>query len=311
MLVAPRKIFAAWDRFWFSPLDPLPCALFRIAGGALYLAMMMLLLPNWTNYFGMTGMAGALGLNRTGWAVVSWIIGAGVNEHWVWALAMILGVSYTVGFFSRTSAAALFVLHSSLIHINPIVVNGEDLIYRLQFFYGMFMPLGKVLSVDARLAKSVVERPALAWPVRLFQIHIALIYFVSLPLKLYLDPAWRDGDAMYYVMINATWSRRFLPQLFYSPEISTIASYMAIIVEGAFVFLCWSKRTRLPMVLTIAGFHLFIAIVLQNVTFFSLTMVVSFVLFPDAAEWRRVGAWVRANLSPRRIKWFIPRGEPA
>jgi hypothetical protein len=58
---------------------------------------------------------------------------------------------------------------------------------------------------------------------------------------------------------------------------------------GAFPILVWFKRTRLYAVAATAALHLGIAVRLQNVTFFTLSMVCSFWLFVPGETTRRLG----------------------
>jgi len=54
--------------------------------------------------------------------------------------------------------------------------------------------------------------------------------------------------------------------------------------------LVWFRRTRHPAVVGLAALHLGIAVMLQNVTFFTLSMACSFWVFVPGETTRRLGA---------------------
>jgi hypothetical protein len=111
------------------------------------------------------------------------------------------------------------------------------------------------------------------------QCNICLIYLISLPFKLVDDAAWLDGTAIYLAMTNDIWSRFPWPQLFYGGILSPLFTYGTIVVEGLFPILVWIRSTRWVALTAITSLHLGIAVCLQNVTFFTLSMVCSFWVF--------------------------------
>ena len=123
------------------------------------------------------------------------------------------------------------------------------------------------------------------WPIRLMQINIAAVYLFSLPAKLQEDVAWLDGEAIYFSVVSNMWSRVPWPQLFYG-VLSDLMTYFTIVAEGSVPLLIWFSRTRPFVVAAIAGLHIGIAIMLKNVTFFSLAMVCGFCVFISAAQFR-------------------------
>ena len=122
------------------------------------------------------------------------------------------------------------------------------------------------------------------WAVRAMQINFIAIYFFSLPNKLADDIAWINGDAIYMSMVSDMWSRQFCPRLFYLFDglFSKIVTYGTILVEGTFPILVWFPKTskaRLISILALASMHIGIAISLNGVAFFSLSMVCGLISF--------------------------------
>lgn len=269
-----------WNQFFFSDYDPAALGLFRIIFGLFLAVAFAALFPNWDAYYGPGGLrlepAGA-----DGWSAFVW------TQRWIpisffWYLGFLASLALTIGWKTRWMVATLFVVQSSMVHANPLVVNGEDLVIRMLLFYGFFAPLDYSFSLDQwiRLRKGINTRPPAQWPLRLMQINIALIYAFSLPQKLVADASWYNGEALYWVMMNSTWNRwAVLQPLAYHPHVTAIMTFSAVLAEGLFPILVWFRRTRAPILVAITLFHVGLAVLLQYVTFFSLAMACSFLLF--------------------------------
>ncbi len=290
-----------WDRIWFARFDPLSVGVFRICLGTLLVAFYAALSPVWDRYYGPDGILSLDAMDPTRsaqdwWSLFYWTEGV-VPVRAYWWVGCVSAISFTVGWQTRLCTILLYAIQSSMIHTNRAVVNGEDLVFRMLLFYGCFAPLGATFSIDRwlhrrnggmEMAPGSLTAPRI-WPVRLMQINIALIYFISLPFKLVDDTAWLGGTAIYWTVTNEMWSRWPWPKLFYATIPTALASYGTILVEAAFPILVWFRRPKLYVLAAIGGLQVVIAIVLQNVTFFSLAMVCSFWVFVTADVTRRWG----------------------
>jgi hypothetical protein len=266
------RLTPAWDRFWFGPLDPRPAAAFRVALGTLIAANFLCLYPNWIDYFSTTGIAGDSG-DR--WTLFYWLEPlVGLRPLW-WA-GFVSAIGFAAGRGTRWWAVALFGIQASMCHSNRMVVNGEDLVFRMFLFYACFTDLDG-------------NRPASAWPIRLMQVNFVLIYLISVPFKLHDDAAWRNGEAVYWAVANETWSRWPWPSLFYEHGaiLSRAATAATLLVEAGFAPLVCFSRTRLCAVAALIILHLGIAAALKNVTFFSLSMACGALLFLPPGLLRR------------------------
>ncbi len=287
-----NRLWRAWDRFWFAPLDPLPAALFRIATGTLLAFAYLASWANWDRFYAADGM---LSLNDPAvapvpqgwWSAFYWTEGV-LPVRAYWWVGMAAALAFAVGWQTRLASILLFVIQASLVHRNPMVVNGEDLVFRMLLFYSCFAALGTTLSVDSlRPGGRTAERAPERWPIRLMQINLALIYLISQPYKLASDPTWLDGDAMYYVMVNRTWSRFPWPELYYHRAIAALSTWSSLLIELALPIGVWIAPLRRWVVLAATLLHVWIAIALQSVTFFSLAMACSFLVFLTSEDLRR------------------------
>ena len=164
------------------------------------------------------------------------------------------------------------------------------MIIRALLFYSLLAPLGDRYSVDhlirrhAEMQKTIIHsdgRPPCraAWPLRLMQINVVLIYAFSLPHTLLSDSSWLNGEALYWVFMSSLWNRWPVQGIFYNGILSSLMTYSTALIEGLFPILVWIPKTRLPILIAITLFHLGIALFLNNLTFFSLAMICSFALF--------------------------------
>lgn len=129
------------------------------------------------------------------------------GEVWVQAVLFILaGIAsflFMIGYRSRLMAFICFVFAVSIQVRNPIVLNSGDNLFRLMFFFSMFLPVGARYSVDNLLGKNkeINAMPnkyaSVATVALLFQ--VSLIYLVT-GLHKVPGKTWQNGEAVYYVM---------------------------------------------------------------------------------------------------------------
>jgi hypothetical protein len=294
----------AWDRLWFSRLDPLSVGAFRISLGVLLLVYYVALWPNWQRYYAADGMISLDAVNPTRagrplLSVFTWtedVVPAGV----FWWVGAIAAVSFTLGLRTRFCNFVLFVMQTSLMRTNELTIIGEDSVSRMLLFLGLFAPLGDRLSLDAWLkarregAKAPADEstwPAV-WAVRLMQINIAAVYAFSVPRKLAEGPDWGNGSFIYWAMLNERWSRWPWPQLFYGTRgevLSFLATFGTLVIEGGFPIFVWFRPLRMYVLGAAAALHLGVALCLQGVTFFQFAMISSFWLFVPPEVTRRWG----------------------
>ncbi len=295
----------AWDRFWFSRLDPVSAGAFRISLGLLLVVYYVALWPNWQRYYAADGMLSLDATNPTRHgrpllSVFTWTDGV-VPVYVFWWVALVAAVGFTLGLRTRLCNIVLFVMHTSLMKTNPLTIIGEDSVSRLMLFLGLFAPLGDRLSLDAWIKARFAggKAPAdeatwpTAWAVRLMQINVAAIYAFSVPRKLVTDGAgaitptfalsdWTDSNFMYWTLMNSRWSRWPWPELFYGTRgevLSFVLTWAALLIEGGFPILVWFRPIRMYVLGAAAALHLGVALCLQGVTFFQFAMISTFWLF--------------------------------
>jgi len=145
MFIIP-KLSRTWCDFWFSEFDPEPLGLMRISMGFLILGCFLCLRASWWTYYNDLGIPffgtpGTVVESEDVWSIFYWTRGF-ISVEFFWWFGVLDSVCFTLGWQTRVWTPSLYILLSSMIHRNRMVVNGEDLVLRMMLFYSIFLPLG-------------------------------------------------------------------------------------------------------------------------------------------------------------------------
>lgn len=298
------RIINGWTPFFFRRLDARPVALFRILSGMLCTVMFAVSLPNWHRFFSADGIISlhSPGLLddrvNTPFGLFYWTEGIVPVGFW-WLAAMAFSVAFTIGWKSRIATIGLYVLFESMLQRNPYLANGEDMVMRMCLLYLILIDVGSAWSVDAwfRAKRGLPQAATIAgWPVRMMQINVALIYIISLPYKLAQDPGWVTGDALHWTVASDMWSPFNHPwiTLAFGGALRKAMTFGTVIVEAFFPLCVWFNPTRRLAIAAIAALHLGIAVMIPNVTYFTLSMVCTFAAFLSRDDIELLGRWTEA-----------------
>jgi hypothetical protein len=211
----------------------------------------------------------------------------------VWFLA-VLGM--TLGVWTRWLTVVAWALTVSFQTRLAWLNNGSDDLYRTGLFFLIFTRAGAVWSIDAwlRARSRPVPEPVTvpAWPVRLLQIQLVLIYFFTGLAKVttgYPSDAadwwdavrgqdWLNGEAVYWVL-NDTAVNRFPYHLVPVPLlICRLLSWATLVFELGFPVFVLFRSTRRWLLLAGVAFHLGI-LLHTDVGSFSLVSLCWYTLF--------------------------------
>lgn len=281
-----RRAWRGWDRFWFAPTDPLALGLVRIAVGVTMVLWTLSLLGQLGDFFTAGGVTGTVTRERPWYAWT--VLGAAPSPLLlgaVWLALLAAAVALALGWRTRAAAVIVLVAAVSLQRTDPYVFNSGDSLLRLLCLYLAIAPAGAALSLDARRRG---PRAIPAWPVRLIQLQVAVMYLAAVWAKL-RGPAWRDGTATEYALRLPDLERFPLGRALDEwPALVPLTTYGTIAVEAALVVLIWPRRTRPFALLAGVGLHLGIELGLR-VGFFTLAVFASYLAFVDPA-WARARA---------------------
>jgi len=290
-----RAIWASWDRFLFTAVDPATLALIRICTGAMLLYTHFVWALELQGFFGKDAWLSKDFAYRYhdsvfGWSHLYWIDNAAIL--WITHLAALaVFACLMVGYRSRTMAVLSYLLTVSYANRAGGALFGLDQINGFLSMYLMIGPCGAAFSVDewiARAKSNVVPAPTKSVSaniaLRLMQLHLCVVYLFAGLGKL-LGESWWDGTALWgafanyeYQTIDMTWLAHWL-------VIINFLTHITLIWEISYCFLIWNRLARPVMLLLSIPLHLGIALCMGMITF-GLIMIVANMAFlpPDVVR---------------------------
>jgi hypothetical protein len=243
--------------------------------------------------------------------------------------AIILGIMFlfAIGFCTRMTSVLTWLAALSYTHRAPTSLFGMDAMMNITLFYLMLGPSGAALSVDRLIARFVATRRALRlglhlpiWTapeprmgatvaIRLLQINLAFIYFVSGMTKLQ-GQAWWNGVAVWGTMANYEFSPmthtaylsllQFLSTHRWVWEIFvTSATFGTLATEISFIYLVWHRKLRWIMLMALVGMHLGIAFFMGLVGFSCIMLTMATAFIPPEAVRAALERFGRGPSGPR------------
>jgi hypothetical protein len=292
---------SAWTRFWHEPLRSERLGLMRILLGlALMTDQLFQYLPNLMEFFGATGVAprglfDAFQLRHWRWTMLFFNHDSPSVLYpffWTWVAVTAL---WTLGFWTRTTNFLVWLGTLAWINRNPNLLNGGDDTLQVGLFLLLLSPCGKGLSLDAWLARRRTGETGPfytpAWPVRVLQIQLAVIYFTTGLVKLQGEGriganglpvgTWWDGTSIHYVLTYVSMSRWSYAQLPVPLWITAPMTFICVWWETLFPLLVLNRWTRPWALLFGLLFHIGIWLTIEIGWFSFYTMAFYGVWVPD------------------------------
>ena len=202
------------------------------------------------------------------------------------AFSLLCPVALILGRLGKVPIVWLWVSNFSIMYKNLSVTNAEEQIMVMLLIYAIFLPLNRTCRCpvpwDRKSHASLQRhRKIVAWPLRLMQLHFALLYLVSLPFKLLTDWAWRDGTVVYYAVNSLVFSRWPGWEIYTwgNGFFSRFATYYTLTIELLFPLLVWWRPARVPVTLGLILLHIGIGLSLEGLLMFNLAAIVGAISF--------------------------------
>ncbi|MFM7034373.1 MAG: HTTM domain-containing protein [Planctomycetia bacterium] len=274
-----------WNRFWFTPADPLPLAVIRIASGLLLTWSMVVWSIDVDAFFGDGGWQAPANVWRSN------------DQPWQWSwyfaaqsptairvlagIAIIAAVLLTLGLFTPLAAVVSLVALVSTVNRAPLNVFGLDDTLGMLLIPLVVGPSGAALSLDRRLwpgSAGPSVRAAIA--LRMLQVHLCVVYFFSGCGKL-LGASWWEGTALWGAAANIQYRTLDLTWLSTRPLLTNAITLATVFWEVAYPAIVWPRLTR-PLALAMAvAVHLGIGLSMGMMEF-GLAMIVANIAFVSA-----------------------------
>ncbi|MEO1993085.1 MAG: HTTM domain-containing protein [Pirellulales bacterium] len=272
----------AWNRFWFTPSEPLVLAVIRIATGLLLTWSMVVWFLDVDAFFGMNGWQTPENVWRSNDQPWQWswyfVAVSPSSVRVLCGITLIAALLLTLGLATRLAAIVSLVGLVSAVNRAPLNVFGFDDTLGLLMIPLVIGPAGAVLSLDqfifARNATSSVQANI---ALRLLQVQLCIVYFFAGCGKL-LGASWWEGTALWgaaaniqYRTIDMTWTAAH-------PFLVNGVTLIALFWEVSYAALIWPRLTR-PIVLIMAVLvHLGIGLTMGMMEF-GLAMLVANLAF--------------------------------
>jgi hypothetical protein len=294
-----------WFRFWFQSRSTTPLELARIGIGAALLLHYAMATPYLLEVWGDAGwMPRSVALENLEdpWRQSVFFYFA---APWQWiafhALFLLCCAAFTVGW--RTSWVKWIVLvgQISYDYRNTSVTYGVDIILACLLVILCAAPIGRAMSLDRARAVRAAKRdnlhsvpPQFSSPwagacTRLMQIQMAVLLLYSGLGKRGDD--WWSGDAVWSVFTtNEFYNPAVVGLLAHQYWLVNVATYMTILIEIAYPFLIWQRRTRPYQLAAAVSLHVLFA-TLMGLIYFSVVMIMGQMSFVRPEWLQRLGAW--------------------
>lgn len=294
VLVAFHNIQRAWACVWFRNSPTSPLELTRIGIGAALFLNYALATPYLFDFWGKEGLvprALVFDANSLTWkqsvlfyTTTSWQL---IGFH---ALFLFCALTLMLGWRTRWVKWLVLIGQLSYAHRDPVFIYGVDQILACLLFILCLAPIGRAISLDrvreVRAAKriNIESRPphySSPWAgacTRLMQIQMAIVFFFSALQKI-RGNEWWNGDAIWSVFsLQENYYRPFPDILASHYWLVNFATYATILIEIAFPFLIWQRRSRPYMLAAAIFLHLNIA-VFMGMPYFSFVMMMGHMSF--------------------------------
>lgn len=230
----------AWDRFWFSRMDPTTLSWIRLCCG------LVVFYVHLTYSWGLFGYVGPDAWDNQDFATYalreapyyatagSWddtyVVVAKGNYFWsiyyhvtdpTWIVVLhvfflLNMLAFALGLFTRWTGALAWIGTMSYVQRATSTVFGLDVMMIIVLTYLQIGQAGARYSLDRWLAKWWARRNGLPEPevtptyatnfaIRLMQVHFCIVYLAAGTSKL-LGSSWWSGQALNYVMLNSAFA---------------------------------------------------------------------------------------------------------
>ncbi len=218
----------------------------------------------------------------------------------------VAAVGLLIGYRTRLMTLLVWFLLLSTQARNPMLAHGGDVLLRMVLFWGLFLPLGAIWSVDAlrsgrpRPPSSVVVSPATV----AFILQLCFVYLFAVLWK--TDPAWRtDGTAVSMALRIDSFTTPLGLITRQYPQLMRLATFYTIYLEsfGPILLLLpfATQRLRVLAIALFVNLHLGIGLNMELGNFSPVCIVTWLALLPPWF-WDRLRRW-------SLLRWPAPSPE--
>jgi hypothetical protein len=208
----------------------------------------------------------------------------------LFGIAALAAIFLIAGAWTRIATVISWVLIISLQARNPLILTSGDGLLKMMIFWSIFLPLGKVWSIDAIRKRSEASRPpnfyALSVATIGFMVQLFCMYFFAGIAK--WNEIWISGNAMEYVLRLNIYATDLGVWLLNYPQMLKIIAWTTLYGE---IFLPWLffvpffvTHIRVSLMAIFWMLHLSIALSM-DIGLFSYISMLAWLPFIPGAVW--------------------------
>jgi hypothetical protein len=260
----------AWNRFWFTPTNPLPCSILRMGVGLLVVVHLVLLTFDLDRWYLTTGV-----LPRESVATLAQATRPGETYHLsyfshlgttearvVHGAAILAAAAFAAGLLTRLTGVLTLAALLSYFHRLPLLAGHAEPVLIFLVAYLCIGPAGAYFSLDRKLVKlrTKADAPPPMSPeptywatisLRLIQLHLAAFVAMMALAKLNGD-AWWDGEAIWHLLARPQSRPLDLTALRSYELVVNFWTHAVVYFELAFPILIWNRLAR-PILLVLGA----------------------------------------------------------
>ena len=306
---------AAWSGFWFTPSDPLPLAVIRIATGLILTWSCVVWLLDADAFFGDRGWLRpdqVWRVNDQPWQWSGYFVASSPTMIRVVAgISLVAALLLTIGLATPLAAVVSFLGLVTAANRAPLNVFGLDDTLGMLLVPLVIGPSGARLSVDRLLAGPGRGRggePSIRATIalRLLQVHLCVVYLFSGAGKLF-GASWWEGTALWGAIANDRYRTLDLRGLAGHPLVVNALTLGTLWWEVSYAALVWPRLTRRLCLALAVLVHLGIGLAMGMMEF-GLAMIAANLAFVPAST---LSSLLRPFTSRSSDSPDTPPGTPA
>ena len=306
---------AAWSGFWFTPSDPLPLAVIRIATGLILTWSCAVWLLDADAFFGDRGWLRpdqVWRVNDQPWQWSGYFVASSPTMIRVVAgISLVAALLLTIGLATPLAAVVSFLGLVTAANRAPLNVFGLDDTLGMLLVPLVIGPSGARLSVDRLLAGPGRGRggePSIRATIalRLLQVHLCVVYLFSGAGKLF-GASWWEGTALWGAIANDRYRTLDLRGLAGHPLVVNALTLVTLWWEVSYAALVWPRLTRRLCLALAVLVHLGIGLAMGMMEF-GLAMIAANLAFVPAST---LSSLLRPFTSRSSDSPDTPPGTPA
>jgi hypothetical protein len=281
---------AAWSGFWFTPSDPLPLAVIRIATGLILTWSCAVWLLDADAFFGDRGWLRpdqVWRVNDQPWQWSGYFVASSPTMiRAVAGISLVAAILLTIGLATPLAAVVSFLGLVTAANRAPLNVFGLDDTLGMLLVPLLIGPSGARLSVDRLLAGPGRGRggePSIRATIalRLLQVHLCVVYLFSGAGKLF-GASWWEGTALWGAIANDRYRTLDLRGLAGHPLVVNALTLVTLWWEVSYAALVWPRLTRRLCLALAVLVHLGIGLAMGMMEF-GLAMIAANLAFVPAS----------------------------